>query len=146
MDLTIHAPEGDLPAVVTHDAVCYECPKQRHRLKVTFKGSTLLPAREVLSNPELLQVWKDTFLGAYERAKKESNFLSKTLRGLLTWWFQMTLPSDDELANSEDFSVHFEMKRSPRGYLDILYMSETTRITKGNRGTLVVVEPVSSSV
>lgn len=145
MDLTIHAPQGDLPAVVSHDAVCYECPKQPHRLKVTFKGSSLMPSREVLNNDELLAVWKSTFFGAYERAKKEQSIISKTLQSMITWWFKITLPNDEEMARSQDHSVHFEMKRSPRGHLDILYMSDTARITKGNRGTLVVVEPVATA-
>ena len=58
----------------------------------------------------------------------------------------MTFPDDEEMAQSQDHSVHFEMKRAPRGHLDVLYLSDTTRVTKGNRGTLVVVEPASCMV
>jgi PAP_fibrillin len=143
MDLTIHTPNGDLPAVVSHDAVCYECPQQLHRLKVTFKGSTLMPATQVLSNPILLNVWNQTFVGAYTKADKERHLLSKALKSMLTWWFQMELPTDDDAATRNDHSMQFRMKRAPRGYLDVLYMSETARITRGNRGTLVVVEPMT---
>ncbi|CAB9526932.1 PAP_fibrillin [Seminavis robusta] len=147
MDLTVHTPNGeDLPAVVSHDAICYECPKQPHRMKVTFKGSTLMPSREVLMNEELMNVWMETFEGAYEKAALERNILSRTLRSMMAWWFQMTLPSDEEMQNTQDHSVHFEMKRAPKGHLDILYLSDTTRITKGNRGTLVVVEPVDCTI
>jgi hypothetical protein len=143
MDLTIHTPCGqDLPAIVSHDAICYECPQQPHRMKVTFKGSTLVPSRQVLLDPSLLQVWMDTFEGAYEKAAAQRNLISRTLRSMMAWWFQMTLPSDEEMQSTRNHSVHFEMKRSPRGHLDVLYMSDTTRITKGNRGTLVVVEPL----
>lgn len=148
MDLTIHVISRDgqevlLPCIVSHDAICYECPTQPHRMKVTFKGSTLQPSPVVLSDPNLLETWMETFEGAYQRAALERNILSKAMRGLLTWWFQISHPTDEEMAATEDRRVHFEMKRCPKGYLDILYMSDTTRITRGNRGTLVVVEPAN---
>ena len=56
----------------------------------------------------------------------------------------MTFPDDEEMEQSRDHSVHFEMKRAPKGHMDVLYLSDNTRITQGNRGTLVVVEPVSA--
>ena len=37
-------------------------------------------------------------------------------------------------------SVSFEMKRCPHGYIDVLYLDEDLRITRGNRGTIVIVE------
>lgn len=58
----------------------------------------------------------------------------------------MTFPDDDELQRTRDHSVHFDMKRAPRGHMDVLYLSDNTRITRGNRGTLVVVEPASNCV
>jgi hypothetical protein len=147
MDLTIHTPSGhDLTAIVSHDAICYECPHQPHRMKVTFKGSTLMPSGQVLLDPSLLQVWMVTFEGAYEKAAAQRSIISRTLRSMMAWWFQMTLPSDEEMQSTQNHSVHFEMKRSPRGHLDVLYMSCTTRITRGNRGTLVVVEPLDCTV
>jgi hypothetical protein len=147
IDLTIHTPTGkDLPAIVSHDAICYKCPKRHDRVKVVFKGSTLMPSKEVLENESLLQVWMDTFQGAYAKAERERNILSRTLRGMMAWWFQMTFPDDEEMQRTRDHSVHFEMKRAPKGHLDVLYLSENTRITEGNRGTLVVVEPIGCAV
>lgn len=147
MDLTIHTPDGrDLPAILSHDAVCYECPKQLHRMKVKFQRSTLMPSRNVLNDPSLLDVWMETFENAYQKAALQQNIFSRTLRGMLAWWFQMTLPDDEEMQSTSDHSVHFEIKRAPKGHLDILYLSSTTRVTKGNRGTLVVVEPVTCAV
>ena len=138
----------DLPAILSHDAVCYPCPDQHHknqRLRVIFKGSTLMPAPCVLRDPRLLQVWVDTFSGAYTKAQAERNILSRSFRDLIAWWFQVTLPTDEEFAASQNHSVHFELhRRPPRGHLDILYLTPTTRITRGNRGTLVVVEPYDS--
>ncbi|CAB9522262.1 PAP_fibrillin [Seminavis robusta] len=149
LDLTIHTANGvDLPAVMMHSGVCYESPAQRskfpHRLNVTFKGSTLVPAKAVRQDPALLAVWTETFANAYSKAEAERGFLSKTMQSLLAWWFQMVLPNDEQAAGSADHSVGFEMKRSPRGHLDFLYLSDTLRITKGNRGTLVVVERMDS--
>lgn len=147
MDLTIHTADGqDLPAIVSHDAICYECPKTPQRLKVTFKGSTLMPSRQVLRDPKLLEIWMETFQGAYSKAERERNIFSRTFRNMIAWWFQMSLPDDEEMASTQDHSVHFEMKRAPKGHLDVLYLSDTARITKGNRGTLVVVEPLACTV
>lgn len=138
LDLTIHAPKGDLPAVMCHSGVFFKSPKVPQRFSVAFKGSTLMPAYQVRSDPALLKVWKETFHNAYKNADKERGFWSKALRMAIKWWFDMELPSDDEVG--EDYSVNYQMKRSPRGHLDFLYLSERLRITRGNRGTLVVVE------
>lgn len=146
MDLTIHTTDGhDLPAIVSHDAICYKCPKHPNRLKVTFKGSTLQPAQQVLQDKELLSTWKTTFQGAYAKAEQERGIISKALRGIMGWVFQITFPDDSQMETNPAHSVYFEMKRSPKGHLDVLYLSDNTRITQGNRGTLVVVEPLESS-
>jgi PAP_fibrillin len=138
LDLTIHAPKGDLPAILYHSGVCYQSPKDPQRMDVVFKGSTLLPAQEVLNDPALLQIWKETFHNAYNDSASTTNESSwnQALQWALQWWFQMELPHHVE----QDYSVHFQMKRPPRGHLEFLYLSERLRITKGNRGTLVVVE------
>lgn len=146
MDLTIHTVDGqELPAVVSHDAICFKCPKNQQRLKVIFKGSTLVPSQEVLNDTALFQTWQTTFAGAYAKADKERGIISKTFRGMMAWWFQMTFPDDQQMEQSRNHSVHFEMKRSPKGWLDVLYLSDNTRVTQGNRGTIVVVEPVASA-
>ena len=142
LDLTIHAPKGDLQAIMYHGGVCYKAPKDPQRLLVTFKGSTLMPAYSVRSDPSLLKIWKETFHNAYKNADEERGFWSKALQIALKWWFQMELPNDQV---GEDHSVNFQMKRSPRGHLDLLYLSERLRITKGNRGTLVVVERMETT-
>ena len=38
--------------------------------------------------------------------------------------------------------LSFRMDKSPAGYLDILYLDDTLRITRGNFGSVVVVERV----
>ena len=43
---------------------------------------------------------------------------------------KMTFPTDE--------SMRFEMKRVMHGYVDVLYLDEDMRITKGNHGSIVV--------
>ena len=142
LDLTIHTPNGDLPAIMYHGGVCYKA-REPQRLNVTFKGSTLVPSCQVRSDPELLKLWQETFHNAYKNADRERGVWSKAFHMALKWWFQMILPSDEGVG--EDYSVNFEMKRSPRGWLQVLYLSERLRVTRGNRGTLVVVESVATT-
>ena len=125
-----------------HSAVCFKSANEpQQRLAVTFKGSTLIPSSSVLNDPALHKVWKETFCDAYKKADKESGLISEALRMALSWWFQLEFPTD---LVGEDLSVNFQMKRSPKGYVDVLYLSERLRITRGNRGTLVVVERMDS--
>ena len=43
-----------------------------------------------------------------------------------------------------DGKVEFQMKRSPKGSLEILYLDEELRITKGEKGTILVCERITS--
>jgi hypothetical protein len=136
---------------------------------VTFTGGTLMPAIETVEDTSKMEVWRQTFDQAYKRADEERSYFGwmfyyfvKILLGL-----SMTLPGSSnggadsdsssspvsttrnisyktrrEIANN---SFHFDMKRSPTGHFDVLYLDEDMRITKGNRGTVVVVERWSSS-
>jgi len=147
LDLTIHAPGGDLPAIMNHSGVMYkhqppQPPEQKHaaRLQVTFEGSSLTPSPEVLKTPRLLELWRTTFANAYAIAQAERSLWSSTLQAVLKWWFQMSLPDDTAASPRNGYTCQYKMHRAPRGYLDVLYLSPTMRITKGNRGTLVVVE------
>ena len=74
-----------------------------------------VPSREVNSDPELLKVWKETFRNAYAKANQERGFLSKAFQMALQWWLQMILPTDEQVGT--DYSINFQMKRSPRGHL-----------------------------
>ena len=69
-----------------------------------------------------------------EKASSEMQHQLKLLLGL-------TLPSDDE----SNTKFQFNMARSPVGYLDVLYLDEDLRVTKGNRGTIVIVERVTTT-
>lgn len=41
---------------------------------------------------------------------------------------------------SDEFTQSYTLARSPKGFFDVLYVDETMRVTRGNAGTVVVVE------
>jgi len=138
MDVTIHTPEGDLPAIIVNDGYSFCNNKDiNNRMMVKFTGGTLLPSHEVKSDIKKLRLWSKTFEGAYKKAKKERSLGGRFSQSVLKTLLGLTLPKDDSSAN---LSFHFDMKRSPVGHFDVLYLDEGMRITKGNRGTIVVVE------
>jgi hypothetical protein len=141
LDITIHAPGGDLDAILTNEAYCYENPEVNNRLMVSFSGGTLMPADHVKSDISKLKLWAETFDGAYQKADEKRSYIGRIFQYLIKRLLGLTLPTDDL-----KHSFHFDMKRSPVGYLDVLYLDEDLRITKGNRGTLVVVERSAMSV
>jgi len=144
IDLTIHTPKGDLTASMCHEALCYVLPDHTNRLGVTFRGGTLTPAFAVRSDPKLMKVWEEVFDHAYSKAEAERSFMSSVMQFLLKKMLDLSTPTDASVGNSATKSAKFEMGRSPRGYLDILYLDEEMRITRGNRGTFIVVERVQT--
>lgn len=143
IDLTIHTPKGDFPATMCHSALCYVLPEHENRLGVTFRGGSLTPTYQVRSDPAKMALWEEVFNHAYSKAEEERSLMSKVMMYIFKKVFQLSTPTDEEAMNSATHSVHFDMKRSPRGYLDILYLDEDIRITRGNRGTIIVVERMS---
>jgi hypothetical protein len=47
--------------------------------------------------------------------------------------------------DAETGRIEFQMKRSPKGALDILYLDEELRITKGQKETVLVCDRVAES-
>jgi hypothetical protein len=135
-DLIIHTPNGDLSATLRNRADSYV--KSDDRLTVDFQGSTLSPSAAVLADDELFSLWKETFAQAYTKADREGSKLSTVFRYILRIALKMTTPSDEDAERREDNSFSFEMKRAPRGYYDVLYLDEEIRISRGNRGTIVI--------
>lgn len=134
VDLTIHTPGGDLPAILINEAHCYENSDVNNRLMVSFTGGTLMPAEEVRNDPSKLELWCSTFEGAYKKADEERSYFGWVFQFIIKILLGLTYPTDSKHV------FRFGMKRSPVGFLDILYLDEDLRITKGNRGTIVVAE------
>lgn len=136
--LTIHTPGGDLAAVMKNDGVGVAATDQR--FSVVFNAGTLAPAESVVCDAQKMALWKQTFAGAYARADEDRSYFSWATRAAVHWILQLTAPSDAAAALQKYSSFHFKMKRSPRGYLDVLFLDDELRVTKGNRGSFVVVE------
>jgi hypothetical protein len=144
LDITIHTPKGDLDAVLRNEAFCCPAKDKPDRIMVTFTGGSLEPASHLSSSPDKLELWAETFKDAYTKAEEERSYVGTFFHYILKLMLGLTLPTDETL-RKHTFHHHFEMKRSPVGSLDILYLDQDIRITKGNRGTLCVVERATSS-
>jgi hypothetical protein len=139
LDITIHTLDGDLPATMINEAFCYEHPDTNNKFMVTFTGGTLMPADELVNDPHMLKLWETTFQDAYQKADEERSYLGWFWQYCLKLLLGLTLPSDKPSAVL-DHTFHFSMKRSPTGFMQVLYLDDDLRITKGNRGTIVVAE------
>ena len=121
-----HAPP--LQGMVKNLGVCE--PSTDDTLQVQFTGGLLTPK----TGSDLL-AWNKTF--GNQSAKPRSS-LKETFKTLfLKLMFGLDAPSD---LNPNTGEVAFTMKRSPKGKLQILYLDEDLRITKGDKGTVLVCE------
>merc|ERR1712038_444175 len=135
--LTIHTPKGDLDAMMKMDGEAYASSDVR--IGVRFDAGTLSPAPGLLSSPAKMELWKETFAGAYSKADGERGYMSGLFRYVIQKFLSVTFPSYESAAAS-NHTFRYEMKRPPKGFLDVIYLDEDLRITKGNRGSYVVVE------
>lgn len=102
------------------------------RLEVEFTGGVLQPAKGTSSDD--LAKWIEVFQDGLKKSKwsLQTILFKKGLLRLL-----MGLKAPDKVI--EDGTMRYEMSRAPHGYLDILYLDDTLRITRGNRGSVIVV-------
>jgi len=130
IDLVIRTPDGEkMDAVLTNNAICWPSTERGHekdRLDVIFTGGELRPAPSTD-----IDLWKSIFEPAYGRKPGIRQRIKKYLLRKL-----LGIKSPDSV--KPDGSMAFEMQRSPKGYLDILYNDNEMRITKGNRGSIIV--------
>jgi len=130
MDLTILTDHGDLPAELVMGGSA--SPQSDSRCAVAFTTGEMKKGKAVDSTPDLKQRWDAVFGGAYTQAAKTRGYLESIMMWMLKTAFKMEMPSDA--------SMKYEMKRTMHGYVDVLYLDEDFRVTRGNRGTLVIVE------
>lgn len=131
-ELIIHTPGGDLKAILRNEGAVV--PTTDDRASVVFSSGGLVPAPDVVADREKMALWRKTFENAYARAAEERSYLARAGRAIFFGLMGLVAPTD------KADSFRFEMKRAPRGWLDVLYLDEEMRITKGNRGSYVVVE------
>lgn len=94
------------------------------RLTVSFTHGDLAPSPEL--SEHLKAAWRQTF------SPKQRNIV---MRGImrLAMGFETT-PMD------EDGAMSYKLRRAPKGWLDIVYLDDVLRVTRGNRGSVVVCE------
>jgi hypothetical protein len=118
-------------AVMTNTALCKPRAAGRgagKRLEMWFTGGELKPAPD--TDRSTLQMWKDTF----GTGVQNQTWQTKLKNQLLGLWMGLVQPGD----LAADGTISYTMSRSPRGFLDYLYIDEEWRVTRGNRGTIGV--------
>lgn len=134
--IIIHTENGDLPAELYLQGYCYPTPQNDDRLTVGFTTGTLRKSAKEDADYEkdekLQKLWEDTFGDIYSKADEQRGYLESTMRWAMKFMLKMTMPTDE--------SMSYEMKRVMHGYLDILFLDEEMRITRGNRGSVVIME------
>jgi len=106
--------------------------KRDDRLEVWFTGGVLKPSPQM--DPTLLPEWQKVFTNSLSQQKSKATIFSKVgdwLMGAL-----MGLRKPDSV--SDDGSMTYEMTKAPHGHSDVLYLDDDLRITKGNKGSIVV--------
>lgn len=117
-----------LQGIVTNLGVCEPCSDDT--LQVQFTGGHLEPKPGTD-----LQAWNAIF--GNQNNLTTSSIKEKLANLFLKLTFGLVAP---EGINRSTGEVAFTMKRSPKGKLEILYLDEYLRITRGNKGTVLVFE------
>ena len=125
-----------LKGIVRNLAVCY--PLDRDTVQVRFTGGELTPKDN--QDPEQIKQW----LNIFGNVQKTSQV---ALLDRLKFWFVQTMFGIGKVSaiDTETGKKSFAIKKSPKGLLKLLYLDEELRITKGNRGTVLVCQREGTS-
>ena len=136
-DTIIHLPGGDVEAEISNESYCCK-DDDSSRVHVFFTGSKLSPAGVTLKDKAKMALWSSTFNEAtLKAAAAKKSYMGWMMDQALKRMLGMNVRLDD----SNSFRLEF--KKPFRGHIDVLYLDEDIRITRGNRGTLVVMERIS---
>ncbi len=130
--LIVHAEKRDLPATLLVEGKCNVDPKKNDRVSVLVftAGGQLQRGEEVDQNLQMRKILDETFHEVYATAEKERGYISTFGMWLMKLAFKLTLPMDTDGSNDDYCARRYEMKRAPKGYIDILYIDEDLRITR----------------
>lgn len=125
----------NLNGIVKNLAVC--SPFDRDTLQVRFTGGELMPQSS--EDPEELRQWLTVFSNS--QGKSSLNIGEQIKSYLIKWMFGIQKASDIDRQTGKRF---FVMKKSPQGKLQVLYLDDELRITKGNRETMLVCQRLTN--
>lgn len=140
--LDIETPSATLPTRLDNFGVC--SPTSPTRLGVKFSRGTLEPRFTLSSgspdyNASLERAWKETFGGAVAKEAEAQSYLGRlgswASNGLMKAMMGLEPPVD-----MSDYTQTYSIRRPFTGHVDILYLDEDFRVTRGNKGTIVVCE------
>ena len=115
-----------LPAELLNFATC--TAETDERLSVSFSGGVLKPTSDCDR-----EAWRSTFGPALATKPGKRARLMNWLLGKM-----MGLVKPTELADGD--VMRYAMTKAPTGFLDVIFLDDELRITRGNRGSLVVCE------
>lgn len=117
-----------LQGIVRNFAVCQ--PTHDNILQVQFTGAALAPKEQ-----NEMEAWRAIF---GEQSKSSGRGLKERLTiAVMKIMFGIVPPQG---MDSNTGQVSFKMQKSPKGNLELLYLDEELRITRGERGTVTVSE------
>jgi hypothetical protein len=130
---TVDESVPQIKGIVHNLGVCK--PFDETQLQVNFTGGILKP------HPSTnMADWQAVF--GNQQKPSATSWKEKLMSGLLKLMFGL-VPAKG--MNPETGEIAFSMKRSPKGRLDILYLDEELRITRGEKGTVLVCERLNES-
>ncbi|WP_066426716.1 PAP/fibrillin family protein [Anabaena sp. 4-3] len=127
---TIDESSAPLSGVVRNLGVCQ--PASDTVLQVKFTGGVLAP-----QNLNQIDAWRGVF--GQQSQPKQRTFKEHLMSVFLRLMFGLVPPQG---MNNTTGEVAFTMERSPKGRLSILYLDEELRITRGEKGTVLVCERI----
>eukprot|EP00951_Prasinocladus_malaysianus_P009611 scaffold70108_cov49-Prasinocladus_malaysianus.AAC.3 len=125
------------------------------RLGVSFTGGTMSPidkstlstwnsvfGDEAVPAPGLTDKVGDTLVCSVKRMLHQQLSAQAMLSKAVAWLMSSLLGIDKPLGGADQASgtQEFSMNRAPQGWLDVIFMDEDLRVTRGNRGSIVAVQ------
>jgi hypothetical protein len=130
---TVDESVGQIKGIVRNLGVCQ--PFNETQLQASYTGGILKP------HPSTKMAdWQAIF--GNQQKPSATSWKEKLMAGVLKLMFGLVPAKGMNLETGE---IGFSMKRSPKGRLDILYLDEELRITRGEKGTVLVCERLNES-
>lgn len=138
--MEIETTSGKIPAKLTNYGICF--PKSATRLGVIFSSGILEPDFDVTKKMALTALWKETFDVGIAREAETQSYASRLLSMVTYKVMNLMMGLEPPTYDGINLSQTFKIGRPFTGHLDIIYLDDDLRVTRGNKGTIVVAERV----